>query len=203
MGAMLLFYVLLFTSFSFAQQKMLRTESNTVTTVVGTPQESSGWPVSAASRITQGINGTYDHYALYSQGLQSIDIANTLGTPIYSTLDGTVVVVCHDGQTSCGTFSGCNYNGCGYGKHVVVESVIDGKTVKVFFGHFAEISVTPGATITSGTQIGLMGTTGFSTGPHLHWEFRGIPMAPPHVPTAITPLNCDDGGTPCSPSTIP
>lgn len=186
----------------FAQQ-ILKTESNTATTIVGIPQEATGWPVSLESRITQGINGTYDHYLLYSQGLQSVDIGNVLGTPIYSTLEGKVVTVCNDSQTSCGTFTGCNSNGCGYGKHVVIESVISGNPVQVFFGHFAQISVSPGQSVSSGTQIGLMGTTGFSTGPHLHWEFRGFPMSPPNIPTLISPLDCDDSGTPCSPLTIP
>lgn len=182
-----------------------RTESNTVTTKVGNP--SSGWPVSSLSKITQGINGPFDHHALYAQGLQSIDIAPSppgrIGDPIYASFDGTVQSICNDAQTSCGTYTGCNLNGCGYGKHVVITSTVDGKTVTVFFGHLSEISITSGQNIQQGDQIGKMGTTGFSTGVHLHWEFRGIPMSTPYVPENITPLDCDEEATPCQPASLP
>lgn len=182
----------------------LRTNSNIVSTKIGNPILGSGWPVKVSSKITQGINGSFDHYSLYAQGLQSIDIANGIGTPIYTTFDGTVTTICNDAQTSCGTYVGCNYNGCGYGKHVVITSTSGGKSFQVFFGHFTEIQVSPGQVVTKGTQLGLMGTTGYSTGPHTHWEFRGLDMSPPNIPIAITPLNCDgDVGTPCNPLYIP
>lgn len=202
-GLLLLMLTLFFSAHVFGATTRTDTNPPATTKVGNPPTNTGGWPVSSASHITQGINGIYDHYALYAQGLQSIDVSNVIGTPIYTTFDGKVQAVCNDAQTSCGTFIGCNYNGCGYGRHVVVTSTIDGKSVSVFFGHFSEISVTQGQEVKKGDVLGKMGTTGYSTGPHLHWEFRGIPMAIPHVPTDITPLNCDDTGTPCKPASIP
>lgn len=173
----------------------LEAESNTVTTRVGTGniQNTGGWPITVSSIVTQGLSGPTDHYDLYSHGFQSIDIANDTGTPIYTTFDGTVAVVCDDGQTSCGNCGkGSNENGCGYGKYVVVNSTVDGKNISVYFGHFSEIIVAQGQQVSKGTELGKMGTTGYSTGPHLHWEFRGIPMETPNIPQNITPLNCDE-----------
>lgn len=202
-----IFAIILYTTIVFARPSyaQFRTNSNTVETRVGNPVLlDGGWPLLEKSKVTQGINGPYDHYALYNQGLQSIDVANVVGTPIYSTFDGIATTVCEDGQTSCGRYTGCNSNGCGYGKHVVVTTTNGEFSYDVFFGHFSQIQVQQGQTITKGMQLGLMGTTGYSTGPHLHWEFRNLVMQPPNIPVAITPLNCDsDVGTPCSPLYIP
>ncbi|MBP7832793.1 MAG: peptidoglycan DD-metalloendopeptidase family protein, partial [Candidatus Levybacteria bacterium] len=182
----------------------LQSDSNTVTTRVGNPIiTDSGWPVQDRSMITQGTRGPYGHDRLYGLGLQSLDIANVAGTPIFSTFDGVVTTACNDGQTSCNTYSGCNYNGCGYGKHVVVTSEVNGQSAQVFFGHFSQIQVQQGQTVTKGTQLGLMGTTGFSTGVHLHWEFRNLAMAQPNIPNDIVPAGCDSGGPQCSPLFIP
>lgn len=81
-----------------------------------------------------------------------IDIANNIGTPIHATADGTV-----------------KYTGWqeGYGKVVVLEHKFGYSTV---YGHLSTIKVKPGQKISRGEVVGLMGDTGTSTGPHLHYE---------------------------------
>jgi murein DD-endopeptidase MepM/ murein hydrolase activator NlpD len=65
----------------------------------------------------------------------------------------------------------------GYGKHVIVDH---GEDMKTLYAHLSEIKVKKGDTVDTSTIIGLMGSTGHSTGSHLHFEVRqnGIPVNP-------------------------
>lgn len=83
-----------------------------------------------------------------------IDIGAPSGTPVVATATGTVV--------------SAGWNG-GYGKAIVIQH---NDTLQTLYGHLSEISVQPGQQITQGTVIGLVGSTGNSTGPHLHFETR-------------------------------
>nr|WP_245354807.1 M23 family metallopeptidase [Brachybacterium sacelli] len=87
------------------------------------------------------------------------DFAAPDGTPILAVADGTVTVA---------EFSG------GYGGLVVIEHTIAGQTVATAYGHMWEtgIHVQPGDTVTAGQHIGDVGSSGNSTGPHLHFEVR-------------------------------
>ena len=83
-----------------------------------------------------------------------IDIGAPSGTPVVATATGTVV--------------SAGWNG-GYGKAVVIQH---NDTQQTLYGHLSEISVQPGQQIAQGTVLGLVGSTGNSTGPHLHFEAR-------------------------------
>lgn len=83
-----------------------------------------------------------------------IDIGAPSGTPVVATATGTVV--------------SAGWNG-GYGKAIVIQH---NDTLQTLYGHLSEIAVQPGQQITQGTVIGLVGSTGNSTGPHLHFETR-------------------------------
>ena len=83
-----------------------------------------------------------------------LDIAAPSGSPVVATGAGTVI--------------SAGWNG-GYGKAVIIQH---GDTQQTLYGHLSEISVQPGQTIAQGTVIGLVGSTGNSTGPHLHFESR-------------------------------
>ncbi len=83
-----------------------------------------------------------------------VDIPGPVGTPIYATADGIV------GRTG--------WIG-GYGNMIELEH---GKAIQTRYGHLSSISVTPGARVKRGQLIGLMGSTGRSTGSHLHYEVR-------------------------------
>ena len=82
-----------------------------------------------------------------------IDIANDFGTPIRATADGTVTVA--------------GWNSGGYGNMVDIDH---GNGIKTRYGHAQQVVVTAGQTVRKGQIIAYMGSTGFSTGPHVHYE---------------------------------
>jgi murein DD-endopeptidase MepM/ murein hydrolase activator NlpD len=83
-----------------------------------------------------------------------VDIPGPVGTPIYATADG---VVGRSGWVG------------GYGNLVELEH---GRGLQTRYGHLSKLLVAPGARVTRGQVIGLMGSTGRSTGSHLHYEVR-------------------------------
>lgn len=60
----------------------------------------------------------------------------------------------------------------GYGQHVIAEYEYNGEVYRVYYAHLSEIFVYPNQEILRGESIGKMGTTGLSTGTHLHFEVR-------------------------------
>lgn len=93
---------------------------------------------------------------------QGIDFAARTGTPIYATGDGKVIRA---------------KSSSGYGKNVVLDH---GYGYKSLYGHMSKILVKPGQKIKKGEKIGLVGSTGRSTAPHLHYEihYKGKPINP-------------------------
>jgi len=91
-----------------------------------------------------------------------IDIAASSGTPIRSAGDGTVV---HSARWG------------GYGNCIIVDH---GGGLATLYGHCSRLAVTSGQRVTHGQVIGYVGSTGMSTGPHLHFEVRkdGRPVNP-------------------------
>ena len=92
-----------------------------------------------------------------------IDIANDMGTPIVATADGTVVVA--------------GWNSGGYGNMVDIDH---GNGILTRYGHAMQVVVVPGQSVRRGQVIAYMGSTGYSTGPHCHYEVRinGSPVNP-------------------------
>ncbi len=86
---------------------------------------------------------------------KGIDIAGPIGTPILAAAPGEVI------------FAG--WNSGGYGKLIKIEHPDSSVTL---YAHNNKIMVTKGQKIRQGQQIAEMGSTGFSTGPHLHFEIR-------------------------------
>ena len=85
-----------------------------------------------------------------------IDISNNTGTPIYAADKGTVIRA----QTSFD----------GYGMNIVLKhSLPNGDIVYTLYGHLSGFKVSAGETVARGQLIGVMGSTGNSTGPHLHF----------------------------------
>ncbi len=97
---------------------------------------------------TQGIHGH-----------NGIDIAGPIGTPILAARGGTVILV----------RGGSTWNG-GYGNYVVVSHE---NGIQTLYAHMNSITVSQGQHVTTGQQVGTLGNTGQSTGPHLHFEVRG------------------------------
>ncbi len=82
--------------------------------------------------------------------------------------DGTPILAAADGVVTLAEFSG------GYGGLVVIEHRIDGETIATAYAHMWEngIHVTVGEHVIAGQHIGDVGSSGRSTGPHLHFEAR-------------------------------
>ncbi|MEX0918951.1 MAG: LysM peptidoglycan-binding domain-containing M23 family metallopeptidase [Candidatus Paceibacterota bacterium] len=104
-------------------------------------------PVPAGAVRTQGIHG-----------YNGVDLAAAHGSDIYAAAAGTVII------SRAGSWNG------GYGNYVVVRH--DNGT-QTLYAHLSANLVSQGQTVVAGQVIGRMGSTGFSTGSHLHFEVRG------------------------------
>lgn len=131
--------------------------------------QSSGRTVLARDRGTSAVGfswpADYKYLTAYYGDLtpfqnfhSGIDLANIPGTPIFAAADGTVVTA-----TSM-MMNGAYY---GYGNYIVI-----GHNAKYssLYGHLMSFAVSAGTEVKKGDVIGYMGTTGWSTGPHLHFE---------------------------------
>lgn len=108
-----------------------------------------GWPCSG--RITSPFGYRADPFTGTKRFHSGVDIANQEGTPVGAAADGIVIWTGWAG---------------GYGKRVV----IDHGSFRTAYAHLKEILVKPGQEVKGGDVVGLMGSTGRSTGPHLHFE---------------------------------
>lgn len=125
---------------------------------VSTPPASTDWVKPVPGGIIQPFHNTDASYGLgYHTG---VDLEAASGTPVKAVHGGTVVSV--------------NGAGSAYGNHVAIKHA-DG--VYTLSAHLSSVSVSVGQTVTAGQTIGLSGSTGNSTGPHLHFELRNQPTA--------------------------
>ena len=115
--------------------------------------------------ITQGFGPTLytfeAAYAGFPHFHTGIDLAVPLGTPVFAAADG-VVALARPMTDSSG-------NLVGYGNYIVVQHDTGLKTL---YGHLLAIGVKEGDVVKRGQLIGLVGSTGNSTGPHTHFEVR-------------------------------
>ena len=108
----------------------------------------------------------------------AIDIAGggIMNSPVYAAASGTVI----------SSYSGCTHNwgkyyscGCGggYGNYVWIDH---GNGKETIYGHLTSLTVSTGSYVSAGQLIGYVGTTGYSTGPHLHFEchYNGVKYDP-------------------------
>jgi murein DD-endopeptidase MepM/ murein hydrolase activator NlpD len=106
------------------------------------------------SRRTSGF-GMREHPILHTQRAHlGVDYAAPIGTPVMSVADGVVVESGNQGA---------------FGNMVIVQHNARQSTV---YAHLSRMNVKRGQTIKQGDIVGAVGTTGLSTGPHLHFEFR-------------------------------
>ena len=116
------------------------------------------WPMTGA-RVTQPFGpstlllepslGPFPHFHT------GIDLAAALGTPVLAAADGIVVAVAH--------------TSVGYGNYVMIAH---GGGVITLYAHLLETDVGLGDRVARGKKIGLEGSSGLSTGPHVHFEVR-------------------------------
>jgi murein DD-endopeptidase MepM/ murein hydrolase activator NlpD len=137
--------------------------ASTPSSGAGTPEESSGsfqWPVNGT--ITSGF-GYRTHPVTGTSRLHAgVDFGAPTGTPIVAAAAGTVVSAGWQG---------------GYGNAVIIDH---GGGEATLYGHQSRLAVSSGTRVSRGEVIGYVGSTGLSTGPHLHFELRidGVPTDP-------------------------
>ncbi len=126
-----------------------------------TPVTGSWQSPLANYRITGTFTGAYPNH-------QGMDLAANLGTPVEAAKSGTVSFV--------GWYPSNLHNG-GYGLYVKINH---GNGEETVYAHLSQTLVTVGQQVTADTVIGKVGSTGNSTGPHLHFEVRvnGLPRNP-------------------------
>ena len=111
-------------------------------------------PVRMAA-FTSGYGVRSDPFGGGAARHMGIDLAGPIGTPIYATADGLV--------------SEAGYNNGGYGNLIKLDH---GRGVETRYGHLSAFIVSAGQRVARGQLIGRMGSTGRSTGSHLHYEVR-------------------------------
>ncbi len=118
------------------------------------------WPVNGP--ITSRFGQREDPFSGEGGLHWGVDISSGSGTPIHVAADGIV--------------ASAEYTS-GYGRLVVIDH---GNGVRTWYGHMSQFQVIPGQEVRRGQVIGNVGSTGRSTGPHLHFEVRlgGNPVNP-------------------------
>lgn len=109
--------------------------------------------VKGAGQFIWPTSGTITQYYVWYH--QALDIANASSPPIIAADTGTVV------------YAGFDYSG--YGNHIIIDH---GNGYQTLYGHLSYLGVSAGQAVTQGERIGTMGSTGRSTGTHLHFEIR-------------------------------
>lgn len=135
---------------SFELEKFAEVERSMLAVSDRLQHTPSIWPTRGWS--SRGYGRKPDPFTGMVQMHRGIDIANHTGTPVLTTADGRVSSVRKNG---------------GMGKTVVIDH---GYGFVTRYAHLSEYQVKRGHTVKRGDVIGLMGSTGYSTGPHLHYE---------------------------------
>ena len=112
------------------------------------------WPVPGQYKITSPFGNRLHPISKQYKMHTGIDISGPKGTPVVAAQTGTVVYA--------------NWFGS-YGKAIIVDH---GGGITTLYAHNDTINVSVGSVVKKGDNIALLGSTGYSTGPHLHFEVR-------------------------------
>jgi len=114
-------------------------------------------------RVASGYGNRIDPVYKTVKFHAGLDFSAPQGTPIYATADGRVITAGNKGD--------------GYGNHVILNH---GYGYETLYGHMVRVKVRYGQVVKRGEVIGWVGSTGKSTGPHLHYEVHknGRPLDP-------------------------
>ncbi len=108
------------------------------------------------SPVTGNISSRYGaNESIRNHTHKGLDIASSNGTSIFAVADGTVTYA--------------QYNNGGYGNLVIISHA---NGVETYYAHCSKLFVSKGQSVSAGTVIGAVGSTGNSTGNHLHFEIR-------------------------------
>jgi murein DD-endopeptidase MepM/ murein hydrolase activator NlpD len=125
-------------------------------------ERSAGLMAPVAGRITSGFGMRFHPILHYTRFHAGLDFGAPWGSPIVAAADGTVVAAGYGG---------------GYGRQV---QIAHGGGILTLYGHMSSIAASPGEPVRQGQVIGYVGSSGLSTGPHLHFEVKvnGQPVDP-------------------------
>lgn len=162
-------------------------QTSLVRSVGATANMPSIWPVSGIITSYYGTRGN-PFGGMSSEFHKGQDIAAPMGTSVIATADGVVSI------------AGWQR---GYGRVVYLDH---GNGISTRYGHLSRIDVAEGQTIKRGQQLGLVGSSGRSTGPHLHYEVRvnGAAVNPgSYLPSIIpvTPMTTTNTAAPATTTT--
>lgn len=117
-------------------------------------------PVNAP--VTSGFGNRFHPILRISRLHAGTDFGARSGSPIFAIADGTVISASYSG---------------GYGNRIILDH---GGGLTTVYAHCSSLAVRAGQTVRQGQRIGAVGSTGLSTGPHLHFEMRinGRPVNP-------------------------
>ena len=115
----------------------------------------SARPLRDAANFTSGFGVRSDPFRGRAAMHGGVDLAGPVGTPVYATADGIV--------------ARSEWNNGGYGNLVEISH---GQGIETRYGHLSRLIARPGQRVRKGELVGLMGSTGRSTGSHLHYEVR-------------------------------
>jgi murein DD-endopeptidase MepM/ murein hydrolase activator NlpD len=148
------------------QENQLLAESNALSGVIAGASGAGGgtgsmtWPVSGP--VVSPFGWRIHPILHYRKMHTGIDIAVGYGVPIHAADSGSVIYA---------TWMG------GYGNVIIIDH---GNSISTLYAHQSSLAVGAGAHVGRGQVVGYVGSTGFSTGPHLHFEVRvnGNPVDP-------------------------
>ena len=112
-------------------------------------------PAQISSSKLQWPTNSYYISQYYSWRHTGLDVANKLGQPVYAAEDGVVIK--------------SGWNSGGYGYYIMIDH---GNRLQTLYAHCSKLYVSVGQRVTRGQVIGAIGSTGRSTGSHLHFEVR-------------------------------
>ncbi|HEU4914885.1 MAG TPA: M23 family metallopeptidase [Candidatus Saccharimonadales bacterium] len=118
----------------------------------GANPEQAVWPMHGQITTYFGEKGRF--YRTTHTGIDISDGQRSGVTPIYAFRSGKVILV---------------ERSSGLGNHVIIDH---GNGITSVYGHMYSVAVKPGQDVNTATELGRQGTTGVSTGPHLHFEIR-------------------------------
>lgn len=132
-------------------------------------------PTPASSGYTWPCPGFYylsslwaEDRTTYNHGAIDIAGAGILGAPVVAADSGTVSYTCTYCTHNWGKSGSCGCGG-GYGNYVWIDH---GNGKETIYAHLSSVVVSPGQYVSKGQVVGYVGSTGHSTGPHLHFECR-------------------------------
>ena len=108
-----------------------------------------------------------DRYT-YNHGAIDIAGGDIYGAEVVAADSGTVIYTCTYCDHDYGKYSSCGCGG-GFGNYVWIDH---GNGKETIYAHLSSVGASPGQTVSQGQYLGRVGSTGYSTGPHLHFECR-------------------------------